>query len=173
MWTWYSTGIKSKLFKIVSSTIEILPYRKYKTWNHDQFDKNVVFKPRQIITRIFQMGLYLQFLGSLSSGLLLYYTSDYYWLTFFPIGIETILALGSLIFLVSSTINWKTNGKIRMARINFVSNFTLNPFYRLSNTQETGVFLYWIIPMRKKSKNKTKKREFQGYFALFVSHIIC
>lgn len=60
------------------------------------------------------------FLGSLSSGLLLYYTSDYYWLTFIPIGIETILALGSLIFLVSSTINWKTNGKIRMARINFI-----------------------------------------------------
>ncbi|XP_055302344.1 uncharacterized protein LOC129568456 [Sitodiplosis mosellana] len=60
------------------------------------------------------------FLGSLSSGLLLYYTSNYFWLTFIPICIGSILALCSLIFLVSSTINWKTTGKIRMARINFI-----------------------------------------------------
>lgn len=64
---------------------------------------------------------FIQFLGCLSSWLLLYLTSQYYWLTFMPICIESILALCSLVFLVSSTINWKTNGKIRMARINFVS----------------------------------------------------
>lgn len=63
-----------------------------------------------------------QFLCSLASGLLLYYTPDHIWLTFIPICIESILALCSLIFLVSSTINWRTTGKIRMARINFVSH---------------------------------------------------
>ncbi|XP_031629384.1 uncharacterized protein LOC116344784 [Contarinia nasturtii] len=60
------------------------------------------------------------FLCTLASGLLFYYTSDNYLLTFIPICIESILALCSLIFLVSSTINWNTTGKIRMARINFI-----------------------------------------------------
>lgn len=62
-----------------------------------------------------------QFLGILSSGLLLYFTSYYYLVTFMPIATGFLLALGSLIFLVSSTITWKTNGKIRMAQFNFVS----------------------------------------------------
>lgn len=71
--------------------------------------------------KLINVLLFFQFLGSLSSGLLIYFTSEYFCMTFVSISIASILALCSLIFLVSSTINWKTNGKIRMARINFVS----------------------------------------------------
>lgn len=92
--------------------------------------------------------LCFQFLGSLASGLLLYYTSQYFWLTFMPICIESILALCSLIFLVSSTINWKTTGKIRMARINFVSHpffFSSYPWTLWFGYSETGVFFCGVL----------------------------
>lgn len=63
----------------------------------------------------------MQILGALSMGLLIHYSNDHLSLSFVPISVTIVLTLCSLIFLVSSTINWKTSGKIRMARINFVS----------------------------------------------------
>lgn len=29
LWAWYTAGIESKLFEVISSAVEILPYRKY------------------------------------------------------------------------------------------------------------------------------------------------
>lgn len=110
-----------------------------------------------------------QFLGTLSSGLLIYFTSEYFWLTFVSISIASILALCSLIFLVSSTINWKTNGKIRMARINFVSiiHFSRITFFIYSNIKSPDDGLEpWnscrSVPFTlrvKQNEDKMKKRE--------------
>lgn len=67
-----------------------------------------------------------QFFGTLSAILLTFFTTEYHYqdymsFTLMPIIISIFLTMCSLTFLVSSIINWKTNGKINMARINFVS----------------------------------------------------
>lgn len=115
VWTWYTTGIESQLFEIISSSIKILPYCKLKTV---KFLKCSLHS--EIVTKLI-LFVQFQFLNILSAFLLTYLTMYYYWLTWMPIAIQCSLALCSVIFLVSSTINWKTSGKICMARINFVS----------------------------------------------------
>lgn len=81
----------------------------------------------------------LQFFGALSMGLLIYFTRDFLTFTLVPICVSTMLTLCSMIFLVSSTINWKTSGKIRMARINFVSAFSFSYINHINNKNSSHI----------------------------------
>lgn len=99
-----------------------------------------------------------QFLSTLSAFLLIHFTREYFWLTTVPITIQCSLALFSLVFLISSTINWKTSGKIRMARTNFVS---------WSTPPEIGC---WKSVVDNCAASRTKKLEQKSNIEKCIAH---
>lgn len=91
----------------------------------------------------------VQFFASLSSFLLIYFAwRSYEEFALIPTFITILLALCSLVFLVSSTINWKTMGKINMARINFVSIYSIPQSNKINFFKNVN----YINEMRKRVK---------------------